>query len=45
MKIRPFNVLPRLPQRLEPLREIAYNLWFGWNWRAVELFIRMDAEY
>ncbi len=45
MKIRPFNILPRLPQRLEPLREIAYNLWFGWNWRAVELFIRMDAEY
>ena len=45
MRIRPYNVLPRLPKELEPLREIAYNVWFSWNWRAVELFIRMDAEY
>ena len=45
MKITPFNVLPRIPKELDPLREIAYNIWFSWNWEAVELFIRMDAEY
>ncbi len=45
MRITPFNVLAKLPPELEPLREIAYNIWFSWNWRAVELFIRMDAEF
>ena len=24
--------------------DIAYNLWFSWNWEAVELFIRLDPE-
>ena len=45
MQVRHFNVLPRLPQELEPLREIAFNLWYSWNWEAVSLFIRMDPEY
>ena len=45
MKIRPFNVQASLPPELEPLREIAYNLWFAWNWEAVHLFIRLDPEY
>ena len=45
MKVRAFNVLPKLPKQLEPLRDIAYNIWFSWNWEAVQLFIRMDAEY
>jgi starch phosphorylase len=45
MNIRPFNVLPRLPETLEPLRTIAYNMWFSWNWEAVQLFIRLDAAY
>ena len=45
MKITPFNVLAKLPQELEPLREIAYNIWFSWNWEAVQLFIRMDPTY
>ena len=38
-------MLPKLPEQLEPLREIAYNVWFSWNWEAVQLFIRLDAEY
>jgi len=45
MKITPFNVMPRLPEPLEPLREIAFNIWFSWNWEAVRLFIRLDPEY
>ncbi len=44
MKIRPFYVAPVLPDQLKPLKEIAMNLWFSWNWDAVRLFIRVDAE-
>ncbi|MCF8242824.1 MAG: alpha-glucan family phosphorylase [Melioribacteraceae bacterium] len=39
-----FNVFPRLPQNLEPLREISYNLYWTWNQDAVELFRRLDME-
>ena len=45
MQIRNFNVLPKLPERLAPLKEIAYNLWFSWNWEAVELFMRLGDKY
>jgi len=45
MKVTPFNVMPRLPKPLEPLREIAFNIWFSWNWEAVQLFIRLSDEY
>ena len=45
MKVTHFDVLPRLPKSLEPLREIAFNLWYSWNWEAVRIFIRMDPEY
>jgi len=45
MKVRPFNVQASLPVELEPLRDIAYNLWFAWNWEAVHLFIRLDPTY
>jgi glycogen phosphorylase len=39
-----FNVVPALPKALEPLREIAYNLYWTWNHEAVELFRRMDRK-
>lgn len=45
MKITPFNVMPRLPEAIEPLRDLAFNIWFSWNWEAVQLFIRLDPEY
>ena len=45
MKITPFNVVAKLPPELEPLRELAYNIWFSWNWEAVRLFIRLDEAY
>ncbi|MBN2329208.1 MAG: alpha-glucan family phosphorylase [Candidatus Omnitrophica bacterium] len=44
MKIRPFYVAPVLPDELKPLKDIAMNLWYSWNWDAVRLFIRIDAE-
>jgi starch phosphorylase len=44
MKIHPFTVAPNLPPRLAPLREMAMNLWYSWNWEAKRLFIRMDGD-
>jgi len=40
--IRTLEVQPALPDRLEPLREIAYNLLWCWQLEAVELFRRLD---
>lgn len=45
MKITSFTVLPETPEALNRLKEIAYNMWFSWNWEAVELFIKLDPEY
>jgi starch phosphorylase len=42
--IRKYNVIPSLPANLEPLRELAYNLWWSWNHDAIELFRRLDPE-
>jgi starch phosphorylase len=37
-----FRVVPALPPALEPLRELAANLWWCWNHPAIELFRRLD---
>jgi starch phosphorylase len=42
--IRTFTVVPSLPPELEPLREIAYNLWWSWDHEAIELFRRLDRS-
>lgn len=39
-----FEVVPSLPPQLEPLREIAYNLWWTWNHDAIRLFRRIDRD-
>ncbi|MCC6355372.1 MAG: alpha-glucan family phosphorylase [Verrucomicrobiae bacterium] len=39
-----FTVVPRLPAELEPLREIAYNLWWSWNNEAWTLFRDLDPD-
>lgn len=44
MKVKQFLVLPRLPERIAPLQEMAHNLWYSWNWEIVKLFIRLDAD-
>ena len=41
---RTFTVVPSLPPRLAPLRELAYNLWWTWNLDAVDLFRRLDRD-
>ncbi len=43
-QLRTFTVVPCLPDRLQPLLEIAYNLWWSWNPEAVDLFRRMDHD-
>ena len=42
MRIRHFHVRPNIPKELASLEEIARNLWFSWNWEAVQLFIRLN---
>lgn len=39
-----FNITPRLPQSLEPLRELAYNMWWSWEPTARRLFRDLDVE-
>jgi starch phosphorylase len=43
-KIHKFTVLPKLPDNLKPLLEIAYNLWWSWNPEAVDLFRLTDQN-
>ncbi len=42
--IRTFNVMPSLPERLEPLRKLAYNVYWSWNVEIKDLFRRLDPE-
>lgn len=43
-QIRTFSVLPHLPQRLQALHDLAYNLWWCWNPDALALFRRIDVD-
>lgn len=42
--VRTFTVLPRLPERLKALHDLAYNLWWCWHADAVSLFRQIDPE-
>jgi len=39
-----FHVVPYLPERLSPLRELAFNLHWTWHPAAIALFRRLDEE-
>lgn len=43
-RIRDFRVVPSLPETLQPLLDIARNLWWSWHPEAVDLFTRLDRE-
>ncbi|TAL35686.1 MAG: glycosyltransferase family 1 protein [Spirochaetes bacterium] len=43
-RIRKFRVIPYLPEKLKPLAKITHNLWWAWNFEAIELFRRLDVE-
>jgi len=42
--IRRFVVVPAVPEKLQGLNELAYNLWTLWNYDATGLFRRLDTE-
>src|SRR5262245_43067176 len=42
--LRTFTVLPHVPDKLQHLRDLAYNLWWSWNPDAVALFRRIDSD-
>jgi starch phosphorylase len=44
LPIHTFNVVPKLPKALEPLREIVFNLWWTWEPEARKLFRHLDPE-
>ena len=44
MQLRQFLVLPKLPEKIRVLQELAQNLWYCWNWDLVKLFIRLDSD-
>ncbi|TCW61483.1 alpha-glucan family phosphorylase [Treponema sp. J25] len=44
MNITTYTVKPKLPAPLQPLEELAHNLWLSWNFDAVMLFIRLDYD-
>ncbi len=39
-----YTVVPNLPDRLQPLMEMARNVWFGWNREAIDLFRSVDQN-
>jgi glycogen phosphorylase len=41
---RTAEIMATLPERVRPIRDLAYNLWEGWNDDASELFSRIDPD-
>ena len=44
MKIRLYNVSPKIPAELEFLETLSRNIWWCWNANALQLFRRIDAK-
>lgn len=44
MIFRNIFVYPRYPDNLSKLYDLAYNLWCTWDYGAVNLFFRIDAQ-
>jgi len=42
--VHTFTVIPHLPETLERLRELAYNLRWSWNHDTIQLFRRLDSD-
>jgi starch phosphorylase len=41
--VHSFIVSANLPEKLEKLKELAYNYWWCWNYHGKELFVRIDS--
>lgn len=44
VRIHTFQAVPRIPERLGRLRELAYNFWWSFSPDALELFARLDPS-
>lgn len=44
MQVKQYLVLPKLPENISFLQEMAHNLWYSWNWDIIKLFIRLNPE-
>jgi starch phosphorylase len=44
MILKNIFVYPRLPDNLSKLHRLAYDLWSTWNYEAINLFYRIDAQ-
>jgi starch phosphorylase len=44
VRTRTFRVLPRIPDRLHKLEEIAYNCWWTWSQQGTDLFRWIDND-
>jgi len=42
--IHTFTIVPTLPERLQCLSEIAYNLFWAWDHETIDLFRRLDRD-
>ena len=43
-QIKKFVVTPSLPEKLQPLLDIARNIWWTWNPEAISLLRRVDPD-
>lgn len=39
-----YAIHPRLPENLQFLKELAYNVWWDWNYDAIDLFRRISRR-
>lgn len=44
MEFKKFFVYPKIPKELEKWVAISNNLWFSWDYRALSLFYKIDAN-
>ncbi|MGE5296310.1 MAG: alpha-glucan family phosphorylase, partial [Solirubrobacterales bacterium] len=44
MILKNLFVYPKLPESLSKLQQLANNLWCTWNYEAIRLFYRIDAQ-
>jgi len=39
-----YAIRPRLPENLQFLQELAFNIWWDWNYEAIDLFRRISRR-
>lgn len=44
LNVQLYNVSPCMPKELKFLEELSYNLWWCWNWEAIDLFRKIDIS-